>query len=154
VRSLETALAIAREAGTFLHAEALVLANMADAYRGCGDLDRAIGVAREAVEVARARHTHMHECRASLLLGRALVARGDPADLLEAERSLGDALAIVRRTEARAYEPYVRTELAALAAARGDEASRKREIAHAAALFRDIGAEVRAVEIEAAHAAA
>lgn len=154
VRSLETALSIARETGTFLQAEALVLANMADAYRGWGDLDRAIDVAREAVEVARTRRTRMHECRASLLLGRALVARGEAADLLEAERSLTDALAIVTKTEARAYEPYVRAELAALAAARGDEPSRRREIAHAAALFRDVGAEARAVEVESAHVAA
>ena len=154
VRSLETALGIARETGTFLQAEALVLANMADAYRGCGDLDRAIDVAREAVEVARTRRTRMHECRASLFLGRALVTRGDGPDLTEAEHALSDALAIVTKTEARAYEPFVRAELAALAAARDDETSRRREIAHAAALFRDIGAEGRAVQIESAHAAA
>ncbi|HEY2773885.1 MAG TPA: adenylate/guanylate cyclase domain-containing protein [Candidatus Binatia bacterium] len=154
VRCLEKALGIARETGTFLQAEALVLANMADAYRGWGEFDRAIVVGREAVEVARTRRTRMHECRASLLLGRALVARGEADDLDEAERALGDALAIVERTEARAYEPYVRAELAALAAARGDESARRRETAHAAALFRDIGAESRAVEVEAAHVAA
>lgn len=154
VRSLETALAIARETGTFLQAEALVMANMADAYRGCGDLDRAISVAREAVEVARTRRTRMHECRADLFLGRALLARGGENDLLEAERALADAMTIVVKTEARAYEPYVRTELAALAAARGDEPVRRREIARAAALFRDIGAESRAVEVESASAAA
>ena len=154
VRCLESSLGIARETGTFLQAEALLLANMSDAYRGCGDLDRAIDVAREAVEVARTRRTRMHECRASLFLGRALVARGEPADLQEADRALADALAIVNKTEARAYEPYVRAELAALAAARGDTALRRREVAHAAALFRDIGAEARAVEIANVHAAA
>jgi len=154
VRCLESSLAIARETGTFLQAEALVLANMSDAYRGCGDLDRAVDVAREAVNVARTRHTRMHECRASLFLGRALVARGDAADLLEAEGALHDAMAIVNKTEARAYEPYVRAELAALAAARGDEPLKRREIAHAAALFRDIGADARAVAISGAHAAA
>jgi class 3 adenylate cyclase/tetratricopeptide (TPR) repeat protein len=167
VRCLEAALAIARETGTFLQAEALVLANMADAYRGCGDLDRAIDVAREAVEVARSRRTRMHECRAGLLLGRALVARAEAADLVEAEQALADALAIVTRTEARGYEPYVRAELAALAGLRGDHASCRREIAHAAALFRDIGAApppapaparppgppARAVEVEGAQAA-
>ncbi len=154
VRCLESALAIARETGTFLQAEALVLANMADAYRGCGDLDRAIDVAREAVEIARTRRTRMHECRANLFLGRALVARGKAADLHEAERALGEAMAIVNRTEARAYEPFVRAELAALAAARGDEATRRREVAHAAALFRDIGAEARADQVTGSHAAA
>ncbi|HXC53492.1 MAG TPA: adenylate/guanylate cyclase domain-containing protein [Candidatus Limnocylindrales bacterium] len=154
VRSLETALSIARETGTFLQAEALVLANMADAYRGCGDLDRAIDVAREAVEVARTRRTLMHECRASLFLGRALLARGLGSDLVEAEHALHDALEIVHRTEARAYEPFVRAERAALAAARADDTWHRREIAHAAALFRDIGAEDRAVQIESTHAAA
>jgi class 3 adenylate cyclase/tetratricopeptide (TPR) repeat protein len=154
VQCLESSLAIARETGTFLQAEALVLANMSDAYRGCGDLDRAIDVAREAVEVARARRTRMHECRASLFLGRALVTRSGDHDLIEAEQALADAMAIVNRTEARAYEPYVRAELAALAAARSDESLRRREMAHAAALFRDIGAEARAIEVANAHAAA
>jgi class 3 adenylate cyclase/tetratricopeptide (TPR) repeat protein len=154
VQCLESSLAIARETGTFLQAEALVLANMSDAYRGCGDLDRAIDVAREAVEVARARRTRMHECRASLFLGRALVARSGDHDLVEAEQALADAMAIVNRTEARAYEPYVRAELAALAAARSDDSLRRREMAHAAALFRDIGAEARAIEVANAHAAA
>jgi adenylate cyclase len=154
VRCLENSLAIVRETGTFLQAEALMLANMSDAYRGTGDLDRAIDVAREAVEVARTRRTRMHECRASLFLGRALVARGEAADLMEAEGALSDAMAIVNKTEARAYEPYVRAELAALAAARGDDPLRRREIAHAAALFRDIGADARAAEIANAHAAA
>lgn len=154
VRCLERSLAVVRETGTFLQAEALVLANMADAYRGCGDLDRAIDVAREAVEVARSRSTRMHECRANLFLGRALVARGHASDLMEAEKVLGDAMAIVNKTEARAYEPYVRAELAALAAARGDEPLRRKELAHAAALFRDIGAVARAAEIEGAHVAA
>ena len=154
VRCLEGSLGIVRETGTFLQAEALMLANMSDAYRGCGDLDRAIDVAREAVEVARSRRTRMHECRASLFLGRALVARAAGADLREAEAALSDAMAIVNKTEARAYEPYVRAELAALAAARGDDPLRRREIAHAAALFRDIGADSRAAEIANAHAAA
>jgi tetratricopeptide (TPR) repeat protein len=154
VQCLESSLAIARETGTFLQAEALVLANMSDAYRGCGDLDRAIDVAREAVEVARTRRTRMHECRASLFLGRALVTRSGDADLIEAEKALADAMAIVNRTEARAYEPYVRAELAALASARGDDSLRRREMAHAAALFRDIGAEARAIEVANAHAAA
>jgi tetratricopeptide (TPR) repeat protein len=153
VKCLETALAIARETGTFLQAEALVLANMADAYRGCGDLDRAIDVAREAVEVARSRSTRMHECRAGLLLGRALLARGDAADLVEAGQALAGALDIVTRTEARGYEPYVRAELAALAGLRGDDDLRRREIAHAAALFREIGAEARAAELEGVRAA-
>ena len=154
VRSLEMSLAIARETGTFLQAEALVLANMADAYRGWGDFDRAISVAREAVEVARTRRTVMHECRACLFLGRALLARGGAVDIPEAESALADAMSIVHRTEARAYEPHVRAELALLAAAQGDETSRRREIAHAAALFRDIGAEARASQVETAHAAA
>ena len=63
-------------------------------------------------------------------------------------------MAIVNKTEARAYEPYVRAELAALAAARGDDSLRRREMAHAAALFRDIGADARAAGISGAHAAA
>lgn len=154
VRCLETALSIARETGTFLQAEALMLANMADAYRGCGDLDRAVDVAREAVEVARTRRTVMHECRASLFLGRVLVARADPGDLAEADRALAEAMAVVAKSEARAYEPYVRLEFAALAGARGDEAAERVELARAAEVFREIGAQGRAAGLSGEFATA
>lgn len=147
VHMLEHALAIARETGTFLQAEALVLANMAEAYRGREDFDRAVDVAREAVEVARSRRTVMHECRACLFLGRALVARAATGDLLDAERALADALAICERTEARAYEPFVRAEIAALAVARGDSEVARLERRRAASLLREIGADARADEL-------
>ncbi|HYC56776.1 MAG TPA: adenylate/guanylate cyclase domain-containing protein [Candidatus Binatia bacterium] len=144
VTALETALTIARESGTFLQAEALMLSNMAEAYRGRGDFDLAVEIATEALAVARRRRTVMHECRSSLFLGRALIARGDTASLSAAAVALSDALAIVERTEARAYEPYVRMELASLAQASGDMSAHRRELARAVQLFREIGAPRRA----------
>ncbi|MBI5506682.1 MAG: AAA family ATPase [Deltaproteobacteria bacterium] len=152
VESLETALTIARETGTFLQAEALVLSNMAEAYRGKGELDRAVAAAEEAVTVARARRTVMHECRANLLLGRVLIARGGTGDAERAALSLAEALAIVARTEAKAYEPYVRWELAALARVRGDSPRWREEMLHAARLFAEIGAPERAGQVSAAAA--
>jgi len=152
VDALETALSIARETGTFLQAEALVLSNMAEAYRGKGELDRAVAAAEEAVAVARARRTVMHECRASLLLGRVLLCRGAAGDSDGAAASLAEALVIVERTEAKAYEPYVRRELATLSRARGDAAKWRDEMLVAARLFGEIGASERAAEISAAAA--
>ncbi len=152
VDALETALAIARETGTFLQAEALVLSNMAEAYRGKGELDRAVAAAEEAVTVARARRTVMHECRASLLLGRVLVCRSSAGDLDRAAVSLAAALAIVVRTEAKAYEPYVRQELAMLARASGNTPKWREEMLRAALLFEEIGAPARAALVSAAAA--
>jgi class 3 adenylate cyclase/tetratricopeptide (TPR) repeat protein len=139
VRALETSLAISRESGVMLQARALVLANMAEAYRGVGDSERARLLAREAVEAAESHRTAMHACRANLFLGRVLVRGEDESLLDEAEGPLRRALEIVSRTGAKAYEPFVRMELAQLERRRGDLSGAGVELEKADRIFHEIG---------------
>jgi tetratricopeptide (TPR) repeat protein len=136
----ERSLRIARESGTLLQSEAVFVTNLAAAYVGTGDLERGIEVAREAVTIARDRHTPLFECRALLVCVRALLA-GGATHLEEAAATLHDALAIVERTGAAGYEPFLRVEAARLARMRGDVASGESELAEASRQFRRMGAD-------------
>lgn len=139
VTALETALTTARESNAALQAEGLILANMADAYRGAGEDQLAADHAIEALKVANKNGTALHECRANLILGRILVRTTCDGHLDDAEPALKRALAIVERTGAKAYEPFVRVELAELARLRGDSAGNDEHLHRASCLFREIG---------------
>jgi class 3 adenylate cyclase/tetratricopeptide (TPR) repeat protein len=144
----ERALRIARDSGTLLQSEAVFVANLAAAHVGVGDLDRGIARAREAVAVAHDRHTPLFECRALLFCVRALLA-GGPQHLAEASDMLDAAFAIVARTGARGYEPFLRVEAARLARLRGDATSVANELAEASRQFRSMGADGHAERIAA-----
>jgi tetratricopeptide (TPR) repeat protein len=135
----ERALTIARDSGTLLQSEAVFVTNLAAAYVGVGDAERGIKAAREAVQVARERHTPLFECRALLTCVRALLA-GGTKHLDEAEETLRAALDIVARTGATGYEPFLRVEAARLARLRGDATSGASELAEASRQFRQMGA--------------
>jgi class 3 adenylate cyclase/tetratricopeptide (TPR) repeat protein len=142
----ERALKIARDSGTLLQSEAVFVANLAAAYVGVGDLDRGIRAAREAVTIAHDRHTPLFECRALLFCVRALLA-GGVQHIQEASEALDAAFAIVARTGASGYEPFLRVEAARLARLRGDATSGASELAEASRQFRDMGAEGHAERI-------
>jgi tetratricopeptide (TPR) repeat protein len=144
----ERALRIARDSGTLLQSEAVFVANLAAAHVGVGDLDRGIACAREAVAVAHDRHTPLFECRALLFCVRALLA-GGPQHLAEASDALDAAFAIVARTGACGYEPFLRVEAARLARLRGDATSVASELAEASRQFRSMGADGHAERIAA-----
>jgi len=145
----ERALTVARDTGTLLQSEAVFMTNLAAAHLGAGDAETATGRAREAVQVAMRRATPLFECRARLVLARALLA-SDPPSADEAEQALTAALGIVERTGARGYEPFLRVELARAAALRGDVTASRRERADAARLFRKHGASAYADRIRIA----
>ena len=63
------------------------------------------------------------------------------------ETALERALALVRETGARGFEPRVYLERAELARLTGDEATRERELREAHRLFTEMGATIRAVEV-------
>jgi class 3 adenylate cyclase/tetratricopeptide (TPR) repeat protein len=135
----ERSLRIARESGTLLQSEAVFVTNLAAACVGTGDLERGIALARDAVAIARERHTPLFECRALLVCLRALLAGGvQHAD--EAAATLAAAMAIVERTGATGYEPFLRVEASRLARLRGDAASGASELAEASRQFRQMGA--------------
>ncbi len=147
VAAAERALSTARESGTILQSEAVFIANLAAAYLGAGECEQAIARAREAVAVAQRRKTLLFECRALLVLARALLA-GEAPRLAEAAQTLAAALAIVERSGAYGYEPFLRVELAHLARLQGDAAGGERELADAARLFRKFGANGHAERLD------
>jgi len=61
--------------------------------------------------------------------------------------ALDEAGALVEETGARAYEPFVGAERAALAGLRGEEAVRQRELREAHRLFTEMGATIRAEQV-------
>ena len=134
-RAVETA----RANATRLQGEGIMLADLATAYLGAGDLARAMEVAREAVEVCLRRHTRMFECRARLVLARALLRSGAGHDRVE--RALAEAKAIAASTGARLYEPFVCEELAELERVQGHTERAGEYLREALALFERIGAD-------------
>jgi class 3 adenylate cyclase/tetratricopeptide (TPR) repeat protein len=144
----ERALNVARRAGTLLQSEAVFVANLAAAYVGVGELEKGIQHAREAVTIARERHTPLFECRALLVCVRALLA-GGVDHLEEAEEALASAFAIVNRTGARGYEPFLRIEAAKLARLRGDVATSVSELEKASRQFDSMGARGHAAKTRA-----
>jgi class 3 adenylate cyclase/tetratricopeptide (TPR) repeat protein len=135
----EHALRNARTSGTLLQSEAVFVGNLAAAHLGNGDVDKARALAREAVTIASKRSTPLFECRSRLVLARALLAGTEP-DVDGASDQLDAALAIVERTGAAGYEPFVREERARVAALRGDDVGRAREASAAERLFRQMDA--------------
>jgi len=145
--ALEEALAIARAGHAFVETEPLALTWLAAAHRGLGMNDQALVLAEEALAVAERRRTRLAECIA--LIGRArIMLRSDaPRRHAAIESALGRALALVEETGARSNEPFVRVELARLAAVTGDQVARQRELREAHRLFTEMGAGPRAARV-------
>jgi adenylate cyclase len=146
-RALEAGLAIARRRRIRRDFEVSSLALLSEAYLGLGDVDRAVAVAQEAVELARGRGTLFLESRAQLSRARALLRGESDTARTEIETALRRALALVEETGARSYEPFVRVELAALAHVMGDEAGWEHELRQAHALFTEMDAPIRAQQV-------
>jgi tetratricopeptide (TPR) repeat protein len=140
VAALEQAVSTARQARTFLQSEGWLLAQLAQAYAGSGDLASARATAEEALEVAVRRRTRLDECLASFALTRVLVqAEGAPARA-EIEAAVARGLALVEETGAALYTPRFHVERAELARLLGDEATYQRELREANRLFVEMGA--------------
>lgn len=90
-RVLGDVLGQTRELGFGLQGEAGMLAHLADASLGMGDLAAAEAFAREAVEAARRRGTAFFGCVARLGLARVLLASGDAGHLPEVDECIAIA---------------------------------------------------------------
>ena len=114
--------------------------------------------AGEALAISREHRTGLEfEARSLASLAEAQLGTGDPA---LAQRTATEAIATTERhgtllgeifarvALAKALEPIVRVELANLARLRGDEAGQERELRAAHRLFLEIGAPLRAEQIE------
>ena len=145
IATLEQALALVRERRTGLQWEALMLAKLAEAQLGAGDVASAGPAAEDAVRLAHARGTRLTECHAQRALARVLRHRDGAGARNVIADALARALALVEETGARLYEPFIRVELAELARLTGDEPARARETTAVVRLFGEMGVPERAL---------
>jgi adenylate cyclase len=139
VNTLAAALAEARGRGVGLFEESTLLAHLASAHLGASNVEGALQVADEAVEVARRQGAKVVECFARLI--RARVLRTSQRHLQRAHDDLDRALALVAETGAVAYGPFLHEELGRL----HNDDQRLRE---ALRLYRQIGATGHASRLE------
>jgi tetratricopeptide (TPR) repeat protein len=123
---------------------------LAEAQLGLGDVEAARLTAEDSITVSRRRGVRTWELMGELVLARALLAAGGATNVEAAAAALDRALALTGETGALSIEPFIRVQLAELARARGDEASRARELREAQRLFEAIGAPKRAARLAAA----
>jgi class 3 adenylate cyclase/tetratricopeptide (TPR) repeat protein len=139
--------AISRERGTAVEFEPHRLAVLGEAYMGDGDPERALGLAREGVEVADTRGNALVAPYAYLALAR-ILRRSATADArMQSEAALARALELSRRIGAKAFEPLIHVELAERARQLGDGEERQRELREAHRLSTEIGAIGRAARL-------
>jgi tetratricopeptide (TPR) repeat protein len=146
LEALEQALTIAREQRLLLN-QGRVLAEIAAAYLGLGERDRALALADEAIEFCRLVGTRLFEFSAQLTRVRALRETRGLQATKEIDAALGEADAWLQMTGAKSYEPFLHVERAELAKLTGDEAARERELREAHRLFTEIGAPIRAAQV-------
>ena len=137
--AFEQALSIVRERRIGLHWEPRILAELAEAQLGGGDVERARATAEDAVRRVHDLSTKVTECRALLTFARVLLRSEGAAARGPVEAALGQALALVAETGAGRYEPQIRLELAELARLTGDEDARWRELSQARRLLGAMG---------------
>ena len=130
-------------------AEAECLAFLADAYLGLGDLERARATADEAVAMAIDRGVKYQECQAQYALARVLLQTQGTEAREQIQAILDRGFALVKETGAAIMEPFLRMELAELARVTGDTDTRDRELREAQCLFTEMGAPIRAQQVEA-----
>ena len=147
--ALADALGIARAGHARVETEALALAWLAQAHLGSGKLALALETVTEALAVAQRRHTRLAECIASIGRARVLLRLGRSEDPPEIAADLSHALALAEDTGAKSNEPFIRVELARLAALTGDEAERVTQLRTAHRLFDAMGAAARVERVAA-----
>jgi class 3 adenylate cyclase/tetratricopeptide (TPR) repeat protein len=140
IEALDRSLAMARERRTSVEGDSFRLGLLGEAHLGLGDMERARGLAEQALEIVQERDQPVAEAFANLALARILLSSGGQAARGEIAAALARALELARQTETRSLEPLVHVELAELEHQSGDEAGRERELREAHRLFTEVGA--------------
>jgi adenylate cyclase len=149
IESGRESLEILRTIRTAQWLEPRLLAQLAEAHLGAGDLLHARAHAEEALHVAGAKGARLFEIEGRLALARVLLA-AEGADAGEAIRDhLAVALERIESCGGRAFEPRVHQELGRLARALGDEPGARRELGLAQRLFLAMGAKAHADRLAA-----
>jgi hypothetical protein len=139
IATLESGVTLGRGNRAGLFIEPMLLTALAESYVGAGDLELAQARASEALRLAEQRGTRTLEIEAQLAVARARCAEGVSARPA-VEAALERALALIRETGARGFEPQVYLERATLARLSGDEIARDRELREALRLFVEMDA--------------
>jgi class 3 adenylate cyclase/tetratricopeptide (TPR) repeat protein len=138
VALLEQARSIASEMQTVAETQVDTLTLLARAYLGTGDHDRARAAAEEAVAGARKWNARAWECIAQVAYGLVLVHSRELETAAVIDAALARALALIKETGARCFEPFVRLQRAELAHRRGDTAGHDGELLEAHRLFAEM----------------
>jgi predicted ATPase/class 3 adenylate cyclase len=139
--TLQRALTQARQFKLGLEAEALLLAYLAQALTGCGEVKLALDTAEEAITVARSKGTRFWELHAQLsLAGVLLYAEGCDAGQ-RIEVALDRAEVLLDRTAGAVMRPRLLTLRARLAQACGDLDTCRKFLHDAHQLYNHMGAD-------------
>ncbi len=140
IGSFERALAIVREKHVGIEREANIVARLARAHLGAGDVARAASLADEALVMARERGARVAEVEALWVRARALLAGGAAGEAAEIETLVEQMAALVEDTGMRLYLPQAIELRAELAALRGDSTTRERHLREAHRLYAEMHA--------------
>ncbi len=136
--ALEAGQRIGEEFRTHRNFEAHLLAILARAYFGHGNVARARETAERAITVAQTRGNRVYEAIAWIELARALQAsEAKDEPVVDA---LGRAASLIHETGALLYAPEVHEPRAELARRHRDDRSRERELREAHRLSTEMGA--------------
>ena len=126
---------------------------LAEAHQGLGDSERATGLARDALALARGREQPTAETGGNVVLARILLAAQGLRARDETDAVLTRAQELVDATGAYGHEPAIHVELAELARQSGDATGHERELREAHRLFTEMDATGHADRIAAQLAA-
>lgn len=139
-RMLRFSLEGARKSRVGLLGEAGMLANLADAVAGGGDLQGGIALAREAIEVGRDRGTALFECLGLITFARLRLMAGDAEGSGEAVAALEAAEPIIESEGLASLTPLVHLVRAFAASLEGRNEQALEGLKTARTLFDAMGA--------------
>ncbi len=108
IEDLADALSFARSRKAGLENEPRILADLANAYRLNGDIERAFSTVTQAIEIATERHARVPECLARLVHADLLMRSGTSDQETAGKRELERAHELMRETGAVIFETFLR----------------------------------------------
>jgi adenylate cyclase len=107
IEDLSGALGFARSRKAGLENEARILADLANAYRLCGDTAAALSTVNEAIEVSTARRARVPECFARIVRAELLLQSATRDQKAEGSDELSRARALMQQTGALMFEAFI-----------------------------------------------
>jgi len=108
IEDLADALSFARSRKAGLENEPRILADLANAYRLNGDIEKAFSTVTQAIEIATERHARVPECLARLVYADLLMRSATSDQQAAGKRELERARELMRETGAVIFETFLR----------------------------------------------